>query len=198
MSAVDAGHDVQRHLPAGAGVAPQAVTLGALGRGVGQQLAQALRMAVVDDAGVVGVARHRRGRACETSAARRRRTRRSAARHQRVVGRDADLAGVERLAVGDARRPHRRRRQSRADDRRRLAAELERDRRQVLAPPCASRSWPTAGEPVKTMWLKGRSVNAWACGDVAADHGHLVFGEALPRASSSAAAVVARRELRAS
>ena len=81
------------------------------------------------------------------------------ARHQRVVGRDADLPAVGRLAVRDALRRIGHRVVAR-DQRRRLAAEFQRDRRQVLAAVRIT-ILPTAGEPVKTMWLKGSEVNTW-------------------------------------
>ena len=128
---VDTGHDVQRHLPAGTGIGAATHHLRALRRGVVEQVAQPRRVALGDDAGVLGVAADRRIQPVEGIDHRGGERDGLAARHQRIVGCDADLSGVEDLAVGDAQRrvaqigfgP---------DDRRRLAAEFERHRRQVV------------------------------------------------------------------
>ncbi len=125
-----AGDHVQRNAPARPAVAAGR-DLGALGRGLGQQVADALRMRLAGHAGVFVVALHRGVELAERGLHRGGEGLDLATRHQRVVGRDADLAAVEGLAVGDAfggrgQRPFGR------DQRRRLAAQFQGHRRQVL------------------------------------------------------------------
>ena len=87
-------------------------------------------MALADDRGVVGIGGEPRIEARHRRRDRRRRRVRLAARNQQIIGRDAGLAGVEQLAGGDAR-ARLLEVAGRVEDRRRLAAELERDRRQI-------------------------------------------------------------------
>jgi hypothetical protein len=142
-----------------------------------EQPAQACMMAVAHDRRVIR--RARRGR---IQALRRRpdgghESVEVRARHERVVGRDARLPRVEELACHEARREARDVR-ALVEHGGRLAAELERHRREVArsglrhAPPHCSR-------PGEEQVIERQSAECLADGCVALDHGELVCGEAL-------------------
>ena len=142
-------------------------------------------MAVVDDARVIGVAGERRVHRADRLAQRGDERVEPCARHQHVVGRNARLSGVEELAERDA---------SRGlgqvaigvDDRRRLSAELERHRCQVLGR--GLRDLPAdGGRPGEEQVVERQRENARPTSTSAGQHGTIVRREGLgddPRSSS--------------
>lgn len=103
----------------------------ALLAGVVEIAPEAAELALVDDRGVVGVVRKTREEALDHLLVLTDEFLDAPARYQHVVGRDAGLSGVEALAEGDPLGGvlHR---HAVGDDRRRLAAQLQGDRGQVL------------------------------------------------------------------
>ena len=173
------GDDVQRQLPvAGRRLRRAGGDGGALGARVGQHRLDALELPVADDAGEVGVALGVAAVELLEAALDRRHERIDAlARHQRVVRRDADLPAVDRLAVRDAQRRVGHRVVAR-DHRRRLAAEFQRHRGQVLRrgahDDLADRR--RAGEDDVVEGQRGEDVRV---DQFLADHRHQVFAEDL-------------------
>ena len=104
---------------------------GALGSGILDQALEPFVVAAVDDRGVVGIVEDARIEAGGRLPEQAQELLDPAARHEGVVGRDAGLSGVEQLAAHDALDGARQIAVG-MHDRRRFAAELQRDRHQVL------------------------------------------------------------------
>ncbi len=150
---------------------------GAGGLGLRQRGCQTGMVPLADDAGVVGI----RGRFRIGGSRLRQRCGNEGVEgcggHQHVVRRDAGLAGIQPFAEGD--RPRRRVDGIvRADDRRRLAAEFQRHRRQVLGRR-AHHLAADMGRAGEQQMVEGQRRERLGDRHVADDDRHLVGGEML-------------------
>ena len=144
---------------------------------IGEEPRKARVVPLVDDARVVGVVGERRVELPDRARHRRGELGGAGARDERVVRRDARLAGVEELADRDLRRNGFERAVG-VDDHRRLAAELQRHRRQVLRRRLRDEAADRRGAGEEQM-VERQFHERLADRRVAGKHRQLVLGEGL-------------------
>ena len=169
--------DLQRHAPPRPRLRA-GLDLRAFGARVLQQRVDAGGLAVVDDGGVVG----RRGQVGakhfdEAGFGLRHEIGHALARHQGVVGCHADLARIGALAVGDGARRLGHRVAAR-HQRGRFAAQLQRDRRQVVGGGAHDHA-AHGGRAREHDVIERQRGEVVGVDQLFAHHGHLVFGKHL-------------------